>query len=119
MFAANYAFAHVKLYAAFLYGVGTPRACPRSRPRASARRSTSVRSIACSCRWCARREGLGERRDRLGVGYDHPLSKRTSLYARYLYMKNSGDARNTVVAGLQPQPGGTEQVFALGIVHRF
>jgi predicted porin len=55
----------------------------------------------------------------LGVGYDHPLSKRTSLYARYLYMKNGGDARNTVVVGLQPQPGGTEQVFALGIVHRF
>ena len=34
-------------------------------------------------------------------------------------MKNAGNARNTVVVGLQPQPGGTEQVFALGLVHRF
>ena len=54
-----------------------------------------------------------------GIGYDHPLSKRTSVYARYLYLKNGGDASNTVIAGVQPQPGGTEQVLALGITHRF
>ena len=120
MFAANYAFAHVKLYAAFLYGVSTARNLPAF-STASAGASIDVGALDRVLVSVVRRDVKGSANDAtaLGIGYDHPLSKRTSLYARYLFMKNAGNARNTVVVGLQPQPGGTEQVFALGLVHRF
>ncbi|KVA54288.1 porin [Burkholderia cepacia] len=120
VFAANYAFARVKLYAAFLYGVGTAPHLPAF-STASAGASINVGALDRVLVSVVRRDVKGSANDAtaLGVGYDHPLSKRTSLYARYLYVKNGGDARNTVVVGLQPQPGGTGQVFALGLAHRF
>ncbi|MGS0894865.1 porin [Burkholderia stagnalis] len=120
VFAANYAFARVKLYGAFLYGASTAQGQPAF-STASVGASLAVGALDRVLVSVVRRDVKGSANDAtaLGVGYDHPLSKRTSVYARYLYMKNGGDARNSVVVGLQPQPGGTEQVVALGLVHRF
>ncbi|MBF5008181.1 porin [Burkholderia pseudomultivorans] len=120
VFAANYAFARVKLYGAFLYGASTAPGLPAF-STASVGASVDVGALDRVLVSAVRRDVKGSANDAtaFGAGYDHPLSKRTSLYARYLYMKNGGNARNTVVAGQQPQPGGTEQVFALGLVHRF
>nr|WP_175801324.1 porin [Burkholderia anthina] len=120
VFAANYAFARVKLYGAFLYGASTAPGLPAF-STASVGAAINVGALDRVLVSVVRRDVKGSANDAtaLGIGYDHPLSKRTSLYARYLYLKNGGDASNTVVAGVQPQPGGTEQVLAFGITHRF
>ncbi|MET3822319.1 GBP family porin [Burkholderia sp. PvR073] len=120
VFGANYAFARVKLYGAFLYGASTAHGLPAF-STASVGAAINVGALDRVLVSIVRRDVKGSANDAtaFGVGYDHPLSKRTSVYARYLYLKNGGDARNTVVAGVQPQPGGTEQVLALGITHRF
>ncbi|MEW9585784.1 porin [Paraburkholderia sp. DGU8] len=53
------------------------------------------------------------------AGYDHLLSKRTSLYARAGYMKNHGEA-TTSWPGVRVQAQGTSQTLALvGMTHRF
>lgn len=53
------------------------------------------------------------------AGYDHSLSKRTSLYARIGYMKNHGEATMSW-PGVRVQQQGTSQTLALvGMTHRF
>lgn len=117
---SHYAFARVNLYAAFLYGVSTASHVPAF-STASAGASIGVGALDRLLVSVVHRDVKGSANDAtaVGLGYDHPLSKRTALYARYLYMKNGGNARNTVAIGLWSQPGGTEQLLALGLVHRF
>lgn len=53
----------------------------------------------------------------LGVGYEYPLSKRTSLYGVYAHIKNKGRAAFTV--GLPVTPGGRSSGYDIGLVHKF
>ena len=53
------------------------------------------------------------------AGYDHALSKRTTLYARAGYMKNHGEATMSW-PGVRVQASGTSQTLAvIGMTHRF
>ncbi|AET94365.1 porin [Caballeronia cordobensis] len=53
------------------------------------------------------------------LGYDHALSKRTTLYARAGYIKNNGSG-NASWPGITPVAPGSKQVIgALGMTHRF
>ena len=60
---------------------------------------------------------------KLAVGYQHSLSKRTALYGTYAYIKNSGSLNLSVASGslLGPIPvvGGNASGFDLGIRHAF
>ena len=54
------------------------------------------------------------------IGYRYDLSKRTSLNAGYVYIKNDERANYTFnVNGYAVRPGGDPQGFVLGIIHNF
>jgi predicted porin len=54
------------------------------------------------------------------IGYRYDLSKRTSLNAGYVYIKNDARANYSFnVNGYAVSPGGDPQGFVLGIIHNF
>jgi len=53
------------------------------------------------------------------VGFDHNLSKRTTLYARAGYMKNHGSATSSWPGVSVTAPGTSQTMMALGLSHRF
>ncbi len=57
----------------------------------------------------------------LGIqaGYDHSLSKRTSLYARLGYMKNHGAAMMSWPGVTVTSPGSSQTLAVVGMTHRF
>ncbi|MFP3552274.1 porin [Paraburkholderia sp. SIMBA_049] len=63
--------------------------------------------------------GADDRTWGIQAGYDHSLSKRTSLYARAGYMRNHGEATMSW-PGVSVKAPGTSQTLALiGMTHRF
>jgi GBP family porin len=63
--------------------------------------------------------GVSDYTPGIQVGYDHSLSKRTSIYARAGYMKNRGAATMSW-SGVQVSSPGTSQTLAvIGMTHRF
>ncbi len=53
------------------------------------------------------------------IGWDHSLSKRTSVYARAGYMKNNGKATMSWTGIAVTQPGTSQSMVAIGMMHRF
>ncbi|CAE6821685.1 porin [Paraburkholderia domus] len=53
------------------------------------------------------------------LGYDHNLSKRTSLYMRAGYMKNNGSATTSWPGVVVIEPGTTQKLAVVGMTHRF
>lgn len=53
------------------------------------------------------------------IGWDHALSKRTSVYARAGYMKNNGSATMSWTGIAVSQPGTSQSMAAIGMMHRF
>jgi general bacterial porin, GBP family len=53
------------------------------------------------------------------IGWDHALSKRTSVYARAGYMKNIGRATMSWTGLAVSQPGTSQSMAAVGMMHRF
>jgi general bacterial porin, GBP family len=63
--------------------------------------------------------GVHDNTPAIQVGYDHSLSKRTTIYARAGYMKNHGSATMSW-SGVQVTGQGTSQTLAvIGMTHRF
>jgi general bacterial porin, GBP family len=53
------------------------------------------------------------------IGYDHNLSKRTSLYARAGYMKNNGSATMSWPGVAVTEPDASQTLVVVGMTHRF
>jgi predicted porin len=53
------------------------------------------------------------------IGWDHALSKRTSVYARAGYMKNNGSATMSWTGITVSKPGTSQSMAAVGMMHRF
>lgn len=53
------------------------------------------------------------------LGYDHSISKRTSVYLRAGYMKNNGSATMSWPGVLVTEPGTTQKLAVVGMTHRF
>jgi general bacterial porin, GBP family len=53
------------------------------------------------------------------IGYDHNLTKRTSLYARAGYMKNNGSATMSWPGVAVTEPGTSQTLVVVGMTHRF
>jgi predicted porin len=56
------------------------------------------------------------------IGYVHPMSKRTTLYATYAKMKNDNNAKQGLIfgtPGLDITPGYSPDGFQLGLSHNF
>ena len=52
-----------------------------------------------------------------GIGYNYPLSKRTSVYASFAHIVNHNGA--TFKVGNQTETGTGNQAFSLGAMHSF
>ena len=55
----------------------------------------------------------------IAIGYEHPMSKRTNLYATYAKMDNDSGAARTVLGGVGVAAGFDPSVFQVGLRHSF
>ena len=55
----------------------------------------------------------------IAVGYEHPMSKRTNLYATYAKMTNESAAAATLLGGVGVAAGYDPSAFQVGIRHAF
>ncbi|SKC99654.1 Outer membrane protein (porin) [Paraburkholderia hospita] len=63
--------------------------------------------------------GADDRTWGIQAGYDHSLSKRTSLYARAGYMRNHGEATMSWPGVSVKAPGTSQTLAVIGMTHRF
>ena len=81
---------------------------------ARAARRTARRA---SIRWCMAPDSASSNFE---IGYRYDLSKRTSVNAGYVMIRNDASANYTFnVNGYAVAPGGDPQGFVLGIIHNF
>lgn len=62
-------------------------------------------------------DGLGARQ--IGVGYGHPLSRRTAVFAYFTEVKNEESGQYSIVQPVNLSPGVTTRIASIGINHRF